>query len=125
HPARVTADGTEHATMPGSATAYLVIKREDGYGDVFPLYAHQRYTLGRAPTNNIVLKDDLCSREHAEVSSSDGRWHVRDLSSLNGTRLNGLRIDLETVLSPGDAVDLGRTCLLFVEDMGQLHVITL
>src|SRR2546428_357970 len=106
--------------MSGGATAYLVIKREDGYGDVFPLNPQQRYTLGRATTNNIVLKDDLCSREHAEVSYSDGRWRVRDLSSLNGTRINSVRIETDTIIKPGDEVDLGRTALLFVEDMSQL-----
>ncbi len=106
--------------MPGGATAYLVIKRDDGFGDVFPLHPNQRYTLGRATTNNIVLKDDLCSREHAEVSFSDAHWHLRDLSSLNGTRLNGQRIETDAVFKPRDEMEVGRTCLLFVEDMGQL-----
>jgi Nif-specific regulatory protein len=107
-------------TMPAGATAYLVVRRDDGYGDVFPLTAGQRHTLGRAATNRIVLKDDLCSREHAEVYHGEGRWRLRDLDSLNGTRLNGEVLDTEWELSPGDEVHLGRTHLLFVEDMGQL-----
>ena len=49
-------------------SAYLVICRDDGYGDVHPLTPGQRVILGRASTSSIVLKDDLCSREHAEVS---------------------------------------------------------
>ncbi len=106
--------------MPGGATAYLVIKRDDGYGDVFSLTPGQRYTLGRATTNSIVLKDDLCSREHAEISNSNARWHVRDLSSLNGTRVNERRIEAEVTLEPGDALELGHTCFLFVDDMNQL-----
>jgi Nif-specific regulatory protein len=87
---------------------------------VFPLTGGQRHTLGRATTNRIVLKDDLCSREHAEVYQADGRWRLRDLGSLNGTRLNGEPLDSEWELSPGDEVHLGRTHLLFVEEMGQL-----
>jgi Nif-specific regulatory protein len=106
--------------MPGEATAYLVIKRDDGYGDVFPLNPAQQYTLGRATSNNIVLKDDLCSREHAEVSFGNGRWRLRDLQSLNGTRLNGQRIEKDTDIEPGDEVEVGRTSLLFIEDMNQL-----
>src|SRR5262245_57820371 len=106
--------------MPAGTTAYLVIRRDDGFGDVFPLSPGQRYTLGRATTNSVVLKDDLCSREHAEVSYGEGRWRVRDLSSLNGTRLNGTRIEGEKSLSPGDEVDVGRSRLIFVEDMSQL-----
>src|SRR5262245_835636 len=106
--------------MPTGATAYLVVRRDDGFGDVFPLVGGKRYTLGRAATNRIVLKDELCSREHAEISFADGRWRLRDLNSLNGTRLNGERLDGEWELAANDDVHLGRTHLLFVEDMGQL-----
>jgi Nif-specific regulatory protein len=108
------------AMTPASATAYLVVRREDGFGDVFPLTVGERYTLGRAPTNRIQVKDDLCSREHAEVYFADGRWRLRDLGSLNGTRLNSERVDTDWELAPRDEVGLGRTRLLFVEDMGQL-----
>jgi transcriptional regulator with GAF, ATPase, and Fis domain len=106
--------------MSAGTTAYLVVRRDDGFGDVFPLAAGQTYTLGRATTNRIVLKDDLCSREHAEISYSGGRWRLRDLNSLNGTRVNGVRLDGEWELTPQDDVYLGRTHLLFVTDMAQL-----
>jgi transcriptional regulator with GAF, ATPase, and Fis domain len=106
--------------MTQGTTAYLVVRRHDGFGDVFPLTAGQTLSLGRAATNRIVLKDDLCSREHAEVSFRDGRWRLRDLNSLNGTRVNDQPLEAEWVLSPGDEVHLGRTDLLFVEDMDQL-----
>src|SRR5436190_7938169 len=106
--------------MSAGTTAYLVVRRDDGFGDVFPLAAGQSYTLGRATTNRIVLKDDLCSREHAEVSHRAGRWHVRDLNSLNGTRINSAPLEGEHDLSPNDELHLGRTHLLFVEDMDQL-----
>ncbi len=106
--------------MPAGTTAYLVVRRDDGFGDVFQLVAGQTYTMGRAPSNRVVLKDDLCSREHAEVGFSGGRWRVRDLNSLNGTRVNDVRLDGEWELSPNDDVYLGRTHLLFVEDMNQL-----
>jgi transcriptional regulator with GAF, ATPase, and Fis domain/pSer/pThr/pTyr-binding forkhead associated (FHA) protein len=106
--------------MSAGTTAYLVVRRDDGFGDVFQLVAGQTHTLGRATTNRIVLKDDLCSREHAEISYSGGRWYIRDLNSLNGTRVNGVRLDGEWELAPNDDVHLGRTHLLFVEDMNQL-----
>jgi transcriptional regulator with GAF, ATPase, and Fis domain len=106
--------------MAAEGTVYLVVRRDDGFGDVFPLQVGQRYTLGRAPTNRIVLKDELCSREHAELYYADGRWRLRDLNSLNGTRLNGEKLTGEWELSPGEEVHLGRTTLLFVEAMEQL-----
>ena len=76
--------------------------------------------LGRASSNRIVLKDDLCSREHAEVCYDGGRWRLRDLDSLNGTRLNGLPVEGERELAPNDEVQLGHTRFLFVEDMASL-----
>src|SRR6266849_2709940 len=111
--------------MPGGADAYLVVRRNDGFGDVFALTPGQRYTLGRANTNRIVLKDEQCSREHAEVYYADGRWCVRDLKSLNGTRINSDPLDSEWELSPNDEIHLGRTRLLFVEDMTELPEIPL
>ncbi len=106
--------------MAAPATAYLVVRRDDGYGEVYQLTAGQRYTMGRATSNRIVLKDDLCSREHAEVYHGDGAWRIRDLNSLNGSRINDQRLEGEQELEPADEVNVGRTHLLFVEDMNQL-----
>ena len=106
--------------MPACDTAYLVARRDDGFGDVFPLLSGQTCTLGRASSNRIVLKDDLCSREHAEVCCDEGRWRLRDLDSLNGTRLNGAPVEGERELAPNDEVQLGHTRFLFVEDMASL-----
>jgi transcriptional regulator with GAF, ATPase, and Fis domain len=102
------------------STAYLVARHDDGFGEVYPLTAGQRFTLGRSPTNRVVLKDELCSREHAEVYFADGRWHLRDLNSLNGTRVNGERLDSEWELQPNDELYFGHSRLLFVEEMNQL-----
>jgi transcriptional regulator with GAF, ATPase, and Fis domain len=106
--------------MAAGSNAYLVVRLESGYGDVYPLLTGQRCTLGRASTNRVVIKDELCSREHAEVAFVDGRWRLRDLGSLNGTRLNGTLLDSEWELSPGDEIQIGRTRLLFVEKLEQL-----
>jgi Nif-specific regulatory protein len=106
--------------MPQTPSAFLVARRDDGFGDVYPLHTGTRYTLGRAPTNRVVLRDDLCSREHAEVFAVDGGWHVRDLGSLNGTHLNGEQLRTDRPLRPLDEVRLGRTRFVFVDEMGQL-----
>jgi transcriptional regulator with GAF, ATPase, and Fis domain len=102
-----------------SAGPYLVIRREDGYGDVFPLEAGQRCMLGRANTNRIVVKDELSSREHAEVAFAEGRWRLRDLKSLNGTRVQGAPIS-EWELNSGDDFQIGHTTFVFVEQLQDL-----
>jgi transcriptional regulator with GAF, ATPase, and Fis domain len=106
--------------MAQTPNAFLVARRDDGFGDVYPLHVGARSTLGRAPTNRVVLRDDLCSREHAEVFSTDGEWFVRDLGSLNGTHVNGEAVRTDRSLRPLDELRVGRTRLVFVEEMGQL-----
>ena len=68
-----------------SELAYLVIREGGKWSDVFRLIPGQAATIGRAPTNQIVLKDDRCSRNHVEVFFTDGQWVLRDLDSRNGT----------------------------------------
>src|ERR1019366_426214 len=110
---------------PSETGPYLVTRRDDGYGDVIPLQAGQRFTIGRANTNRIVLKDELASRDHAEVYFADDRWRLRDIKSLNGTRINDDPLDSEWELSPGDEFQVGKTRFIFVEQIEELpHVPT-
>ncbi|MBN9519551.1 sigma 54-interacting transcriptional regulator [bacterium] len=101
-------------------SAFLVVRRDDGFGDVYPLQDGTRYSLGRAPTNRIVLRDDLCSREHAEVFPAEGGWFVRDLGSLNGTHVNGEQLRREQRLAARDDLRVGRVEFVFIEDLTQL-----
>ena len=98
---------------------YLVTRRDDGYGDVIALEVGKRCTMGRANTNRVVLKDELSSREHAEVYFAEERWRLRDLKSLNGTRVNGEAID-EWELVSGDEFQVGRTRFVYVNQIEEL-----
>jgi pSer/pThr/pTyr-binding forkhead associated (FHA) protein len=54
--------------------------------------------------------DPELSREHARVLAlADGGLLVEDLSSTNGTFVNGTRIAAATLLRPGDELELGGT----------------
>jgi pSer/pThr/pTyr-binding forkhead associated (FHA) protein len=48
--------------------------------------------IGRSPRCDLVLDDPTVSRRHAELVPADDGWIVSDLSSTNGTRVNGWRI---------------------------------
>jgi HD-GYP domain-containing protein (c-di-GMP phosphodiesterase class II) len=48
--------------------------------------------VGRLENMEVVLQDSSISRRHAEVTVGDQGWVVRDLGSLNGTFLNGVRV---------------------------------
>lgn len=79
-------------------------------------------TVGRDPLNRVVLKDDRCSRRHCEIYLQDSTWMLRDLQSRNGTKLNGEKVTQELALNDGDQVRIGKTVLLFANDLAQHHV---
>lgn len=97
--------------------AYLVIREGATWTDVFRLIPGQSVTLGRSPTNQIVLKDERCSRNHAEVMSVDDAWVLRDLHSRNGTAVGAKLIEEDYELNPGDIIRIGRSQLAFVHDL--------
>jgi Protein of unknown function (DUF3662)/FHA domain len=69
-------------------------------------------TIGRLPECTITLLDPNVSRRHAEIRPG-APIVIADLGSTNGTKVNGLRIDGERVLSDGDIISLGSTHLRF------------
>ena len=97
-----------------SQLAYLVIREGPKWSDVFRLVPGQALTIGRAPTNQIVLKDERCSRTHVEVFMSGGQWMLRDLDSRNGTMVGDQLVKDDWVLRPGDVIRIGRSQLIFV-----------
>jgi Nif-specific regulatory protein len=100
-------------------TAYLVIREGSKWTDVFRLVDGESITVGRAPTNSIVCKDDRCSRNHAEVFQARGAWQLRDLDSRNGTMVSGARLAGDYELQPGDIIQIGNSHLAFVFDLAQ------
>ncbi|MEE8451577.1 MAG: sigma 54-interacting transcriptional regulator [Thermoguttaceae bacterium] len=94
--------------------AYLVIREGSKWSDVFRLVPGQAVTIGRAPTNQVVLQDERCSRCHVEIFLSAGQWTLRDLDSRNGTLVGDEVVHGDWILSPGDLIRIGRTQLVFV-----------
>jgi DNA-binding NtrC family response regulator len=65
--------------------------------------------IGTHSSNDLVLSDPAVSRFHCRVIREEGVWRLRDVGSLNGTRLDGVRIrdaDLleESRISVGDSI---------------------
>ncbi|MDP7703696.1 ATP-binding cassette domain-containing protein [Mycobacterium sp. TY815] len=69
--------------------------------------------IGRAADNDIVVADVLASRYHAQLSPAPAGAEIRDLNSINGTFVNGLRVG-SAILSEGDVVTIGNVDLAFV-----------
>ncbi|MBX7168772.1 MAG: sigma 54-interacting transcriptional regulator [Pirellulales bacterium] len=97
--------------------AYLVVREGTKWTDVFRLVPGQSVTIGRAPINQITIKDERCSRSHAEVFFSEGRWFLRDLDSRNGTAVGAEIVHGDYTLKAGDIIRIGRSQLAFVHDL--------
>lgn len=68
-------------------------------------------SLGRSPTNTIVLDDTFCSQEHALVTRRGGQWWLEDRNSSNGTLLNDEPVREPVVVSTGDVIGIGQILL--------------
>ncbi|BEP29616.1 FHA domain-containing protein [Helicovermis profundi] len=63
-------------------------------------------TIGRENINNIWIQDQTIGRIHAKVLKLNGKFFIKDMNSLNGTFLNGHRIDsgINVEIKNGDVV---------------------
>lgn len=76
----------------------------------------EHFLIGRGPTCQIVIDDDMISREHLRIDvEADGRFRVRDLGSRNKTYVNGELI-ADTLLTSGDVIRAGDRVVEFVDD---------
>src|SRR3954452_4850143 len=69
-------------------------------------------TLGRSPTNDIVLPDETASRRHCQIYWAEDAYVLEDLCSGNGTYLNGEQIQL-AFLRDEDIIRVGEQLLQF------------
>jgi hypothetical protein len=72
------------------------------------------FTIGKAPTSNLVIDDGYASTQHAQVGMDQfGNCRLYDRNSTNGTFANGVRVT-EVVLDHGMSVRIGSTELRFL-----------
>lgn len=69
-------------------------------------------TIGREEGNTIQLNDDRVSRFHVKIQEDHDRMLLTDLTSTNGTQVNGEEVQLR-VLKHGDLITIGRSVLLY------------
>jgi hypothetical protein len=69
--------------------------------------------VGSHADDDIQLYDVTVSKHHAQFVARTSSCSVRDLRSVNGTFVNGARVD-EVLLASGDEIQIGRFRLLFL-----------
>jgi pSer/pThr/pTyr-binding forkhead associated (FHA) protein len=77
-----------------------------GGGDPIPLLK-KTLLVGRRESCDIVLRFSNVSAHHCQLTVSAGYWHVRDLQSRNGVKVNGVRVTDKRV-DPGDILSVAK-----------------
>ena len=67
----------------------------------------ERLTVGRDPSNDVVLKSPQVSRYHALIERIGQRYRITDMRSANGTFVNDRRIEGSSWLQPNDTLRIG------------------
>jgi pSer/pThr/pTyr-binding forkhead associated (FHA) protein len=84
----------------------LVLKCEDSVLTETPVDADE-VSIGRSPDNRLVIDNPAVSHHHARIFKEQDRLMLQDFDSLNGTFVNGQRVQTVT-LKPGDSVAIGK-----------------
>ncbi len=77
-----------------------------GGGDSIPLLK-KTLLVGRRESCDIVLRFSNVSAHHCQLTVNGGYWHVRDLKSRNGVKVNGTRVK-EKRIDPGDILSIAK-----------------
>ena len=78
-------------------------------------------TIGRASDNDVVVPHASVSAHHAELRQAGTAYRIVDLSSTNGTFVNGTRIQAQ-ILDDEDTVHLGPVALEYSNGRLQIKV---
>ncbi|SFS05649.1 adenylate/guanylate cyclase domain-containing protein [Sphingomonas jatrophae] len=85
-----------------------------GHGHAVAIDALGVCRIGRSEHNNVVLSDEMASREHAMIRrDASGCCYLSDSGSRNGTLLNGRQVIRPVPLSNGDVIQIGKQRLRF------------
>jgi pSer/pThr/pTyr-binding forkhead associated (FHA) protein len=96
----------------GDHDAMLLVTRGTNNGATY-LLDTDVVRVGRHPENDIFLDDVTVSRRHAEFRREGEGFVVQDVGSLNGSYLNGERVE-HAKLVHGDEVQVGKFKLIYL-----------
>ncbi|MBV8235535.1 MAG: FHA domain-containing protein, partial [Acidimicrobiia bacterium] len=94
----------------GVRTGLAVIEISEGAGEATDVaLGSGSTTIGRAPDNDLVLREPSVSRHHARLDVAETGVSVVDLGSANGTSVDGVELEARVprALAPGEVVAIG------------------
>ena len=107
-------DHHHESAAPSSKAPTLFVTCGRIAGSKLELEPGGAVTIGRASDAVFFLDDVTVSRRHAVLEAGEAGYRITDLGSLNGTYLNGERVET-AVLRHGDELRIGRFCITYVD----------
>jgi len=92
----------------------LTTINDDGTSQIVPI-EKATTSIGRDRDNDLILADRTISRHHAQIASTKDGYILTDLSSYNGTILNGNPIQ-SLLLKHNDKIKIGPKSLVFLDE---------
>ena len=89
--------------------------QEPGKPGSIVVWDTEEITIGRLPENDIVLDDADASRRHGRFVRNYSGFQVEDLSTANGTFVNGVRLDDPRQLANKDTIKIGEVQIRFIQ----------
>jgi type III secretion system YscD/HrpQ family protein len=94
-------------------------------GAEFSMQTANSYVIGTDPnTCDIVFYDTSVSRRHARVTvNADDSLSIEDLSSRNGTRVDGETLEGKRPLAPQTIITIGTTAFVIYDREGEMQTL--
>lgn len=92
--------------------AVWAIKLHDKIVKQFAIDDGERLVIGRSSEADVVVDNTAISRKHTAFERKNGVYFLEDLGSLNGTMVNGKKIDSCVQLFDEDTIEIGKFRLL-------------
>ncbi len=102
-------------SVPETLPLRILVTSGTNAGQAFTLHQGDQI-IGREEGSEIRLDDPVISHTHALLRIDGEQVTVEDLRSTNGTKVNGTTIEGQTLLTPGDELELGGVQLLLEMD---------
>lgn len=84
----------------------------------------EAFTIGRSSNNDLTFNNLSLSRHHAKILHDGEKWSLEDSGSRNGTFLNGIRLNQNSLLKHGDVIQLGEIVLRFIDPLSERLQVT-
>lgn len=94
----------------------LILKEKSSKKEETFSFEHEEISLGRAEINSVTLEGPGVSRKHALIFPEGKDFFIKDMGSLAGTMLNGMRLPKEEkyILKHNDIINIEKFDIRFV-----------